>query len=118
MAVARNIEDSERMMRTAALERLRKEHGVVVSRYKRNPQGIADEITKIEGRISSSDPMVIIRAWLGLKPEQAAQPARFMGSGKEYKHDRSMQAALERLGNYTRPISMTSKVGYNRLDMD
>lgn len=118
MAVARNIEDSDRMMRTAAIERLRKDHGVVVGRFKRNSQALADEITKVAGRFPTTDPMSIIRSWLGVKPPRAAMPAKFIGTGREYRPDATMRAAIERLGNFARPVSMASKVPYNSFEND
>ncbi|OZI17943.1 hypothetical protein [Bordetella genomosp. 7] len=68
MVHPRNIEDSEKLIRRACVERLR-EAGVVVHKFRQNPQGIADAIRSIEPKFGrTTNPMSILRAYLGLQP--------------------------------------------------
>lgn len=95
MTLPRNIEDSARLVRAAAVEKLRKEHGMTVSRFRQSAPEIAKLIMQVEPKLSGS-PDAVIRAWLGLKPEQAAGPKRLTSTGRPYRLAQQMQVAAAR----------------------
>lgn len=115
MALPRSIEDSNKQMRTAAIERLRSEHGLVLDKKRRGPEGIADAIRLVEPSLQSDDPMILIRAWVALKPSEAVPGKLVFGSGRPYRLDPQMRSALARLQGMRMPtpVSMSSKVLYS-----
>lgn len=115
MALPRSMEDSNKQMRTAAIERLRSEHGVVLDKKRRGSEGIADAIRLIEPSLQSDDPMVLIRAWVALKPSEVVPGRLAYGSGQPYKLDNTMRYAAARLQamRMPSPVNMSSKVLYS-----
>lgn len=117
MAIPRRAEDSNKQMRNAAIARLRSEYGVTLSKKNRAADGIAHAIRQIEPALQSDDPMVLIRAWVALKPEQAV-PARLLTeTGRVYQlsKDKALNFAVSRLRDMRMPspVSMSSKVPYS-----
>jgi len=104
------------MMRTAAIERLRKEYGVSLTKHQRSPTAIASAIFKVEPRLSSRDPMVVIRAWLGLRSEDAVKPPKFLATGREYRPDSAMRAVMQRCQGLPKPVPLVSNVPLTGMD--
>lgn len=115
MALPRSIEDANKQMRTAAIERLRSEHGVVLDKKRRGPEGIADAIRLVEPSLQSDDPMVLIRAFVALRPSEVVPGRLAFGSGQPYTLDKTMRYATSRLQamRMPTPVSMSSKVLYS-----
>ncbi|CAB3653888.1 hypothetical protein LMG26685_02896 [Achromobacter mucicolens] len=115
MALPRSIEDSNKQMRTAAIERLRAEHGVVLDKKRRGAEGIADAIRAVEPSLQSDDAMVLIRAWVALKPSEVVPGRLAYGSGQPYTLDSTMRNAASRLQamRMPTPVSMSSRVQYS-----
>lgn len=117
MALPRSIEDANKQMRTAALERLKAEYGVILDKTARRAEGIAAAIRQIEPGLDSGDPMVLIRAWVAIKPSEVVPGRLAYGSGKPYslELDRGMRYARDRLQSMRMPspVSMSSKVQYS-----
>jgi len=115
MALPRSIEDANKQMRTAALERLKTEYGVILDKTARRAEGIAAAIRQIDPGLDSGDPMVLIRAWVAIKPAEVVPGRLAYGSGKPYSLDSSMRYARDRLQSMRMPspVSMSSKVQYS-----
>lgn len=112
MAIPRSVEDSNKLMRNAAIERLRLEFGVKVTKHNSCAPRIALEIQRVEPSLQSGDPMTLIRAWMALKPSDIV-PARLMAdTGREYRFDRDMRHAAEKIQgmHMPSPVNMSSKV--------
>lgn len=109
MTIPRNIQDSARLMRAAAIEKLRRDHGMTISRFRRSSPDIAKLITMVEPRLSG-DPDMVIRAWLGVKPAQAAVPARLIDTGRPYVMSAAMRAAAERASGQPPLQALVSRV--------
>jgi len=117
MAIPRSVEDSNKQMRRAAVERLRVEFGVKISTHNNCAPRIADAIRKVEPGLQSSDPMTLILAWVAIKPSDVV-PARLLtDTGRVYElgKDRAMQNAAARLQamRMPTPLNMSSKVLYS-----
>lgn len=112
MALPRTIEDANKQMRTAALERLKAEYGVILDKTARRAEGIAAAIRQIEPGLDLEDPMVLIRAWVALKPSEVVPGRLAYGSGNPYSLDREMRYARDRLQSMRMPspVSMSSKI--------
>lgn len=116
MTLPRNREDSERMLRTAAVEKLR-QAGITVNRFRQNPQGIADAIRQIEPKFDRTNtPMSIIRAYLGVGPSVSTEPARLLSTGRAYRSDAQMHAVMDRLRDMPKPMILSSRVPLTSMD--
>ncbi len=115
MALPRTIEDANKQMRTAALERLKAEYGVILDKTARRAEGIAAAIRQIEPGLDSGDPMVLIRAWVAIKPAEVVPGKLAFASGRPYTLDNTMKFAAARLQamRMPTPLSMTSRVQYS-----
>lgn len=113
MALPRSVEDSNKQMRTAAIERLRSEYGVVLDKKRRGPDGIADAIRQIEPTLQSDDSMLLIRAWVALRPSEIVPARLAFGTGRAYTLDAHMRQAASRLAGMPRLMSMSSSILYN-----
>ncbi|MCG7328043.1 hypothetical protein [Achromobacter sp. ACRQX] len=115
MALPRTIEDANKQMRTAALDRLKTEYGVILDKTARRAEGIAAAIRQIEPGLDSGDPMVVIRAWVAFKPTEVVPGKLAFASGRPYTLDSTMRNAAARLQamRMPSPVSMSSKVQYS-----
>ncbi|OAE52863.1 hypothetical protein A7J71_18005 [Achromobacter insolitus] len=112
MALPRSIEDSDKQMRTAAIERLRTEFGVKLSKHNRCSTRIVDAIRQLEPHLQSENPMLLIRAWVGLKPSDVVPGRLAAPSDRPYVMDAGMRIAAERASFQPHMISMSSSVLY------
>ncbi len=112
MALTRSIEDSDKHMRNAAIERLRSEHGIKLTKHNRCATRIADAIRVAEPDLNAKDAMALIRIWLGLKPSDAVPSRLAFATGRPYVFDERMRMAAARVRGLPRLISMSSNVLY------
>lgn len=110
MALPRTIEDANKQMRTAAIERLRSEHGVVLDKKSRGPQGIARAIRLVEPSLQSDDAMLLIRAWVALKPNDATPSRALTETGRRYVLSAQMRQLAERAKYQPALMSISSNV--------
>lgn len=113
MALPRSIADSDKQMRTAAIERLRTEFGVKLSKHNRCSTRIADAIRQIERDLDEAEPMLIIRRWVALKPSEVVPGRQLLETGRQYTMDAHMRLASQRASYQPHLISMSSSVLYN-----
>lgn len=115
MAIPRSIEDSDKQMRNAAIERLRVEYGVKITKHNNCAPRIAEAIRQVEPGLQSTDPMTLIRAWVALKPSDVVPARLITDTGREYQHLRDMQHAAARVRGMgmPSPVNMSSKVLYS-----
>lgn len=113
MPLARTIKDADRMARSAAANRLKAEHGIRLCTRDWTNEILAGHIQAIEPGLSG-EPILVIRAWLSIKPDNVALPREFTRSEREYSpsRDRSMAAAMARLAGFPRPIAIASNIPY------
>jgi len=109
MALPRTIEDANKQMRTAAIERLR-EHGVVLDKKRRGPEGIAAAIRLVEPSLQSDDAMLLIRAWVSLKPNDATPSRALTETGRRYVMSAQMRQLAERAKYQPVLMSISSNV--------
>jgi len=96
MPLPRTVADSEKMMRSAAVARLR-DCGVVLNTHRRHPQGIADAIRMLCPQYEDTgNPMSIIRAWLGDRPDGTVRANEIVSTGRPYVMSAALRAAAER----------------------
>lgn len=114
MALPRSMEDANKQMRNAAVEKLRGE-GVRLAKGERTACSIARKIREIEPDLHSDDPMVIIRAWVSLKADAVVPGRLAWGTGRPYSLDHQMQYAQARLQamRIPAPVNMSSRVLYS-----
>lgn len=114
MALPRSMEDANKQMRNAAVEKLRGE-GVRLPKGERTACSIARKIREIEPRLHSDDPMVIIRAWVALKVDAVVPGRLAWGTGQPYTLDGQMRYAQARLQamRMPAPVNMGSRVLYS-----
>lgn len=113
MALPRSVEDSNKQMRTAAIERLRVEFGVKLTKHNRCSTRIAEAIRQVEPALQSDDPMLLIRAWVGLKPSDVVPGRQAHETGRPYTFDSQMRHAASRVQGMPKLMSMSSSVFYN-----
>lgn len=113
MALPRSIEDSNKQMRTAAIERLRAEFGVKLSKHNRCSTRIAEAIRQVEPGLQSDDAMLLIRSWVGLKPSDVVPGRLTAANTRPYVMDAGMRLAAERAAYQPHMISMSSGVLYS-----
>jgi len=113
MALPRSVEDSNKQMRAAAIERLRTEFGVKLTKHNRCSTRIADAIRQVEPGLDAADPMLLIRAWVALKPSEVVPGRQLMETGRPYSLDARMRQAAQRASYQPHLISMSSSVLYN-----
>lgn len=113
MALPRSIEDANKQMRTAAIERLRTEFGVRLSKHIRSPKGIADAICQIDPTLEGREAMAVIRAWVALRPSEVVPGRQLLETGRPYTLDAHMRQAAQRASYQPHLISMSSSVLYN-----
>lgn len=109
MALPRTIEDANKQMRTAAIERLR-EHGVVLDKKRRGAEGIAAAIRMVEPSLQSDDAMLLIRAWVALKPNDATPSRALTETGRRYVMSAQMRQLAERAKYQPVLMSISSNV--------
>lgn len=109
MALPRTIEDANKQMRTAAIERLR-EHGVVLDKKRRGAEGIAAAIRLVEPSLQSDDAMLLIRAWVALKPNDATPSRALTETGRRYVMSAQMRQLAERAKYQPVLMSISSNV--------
>lgn len=110
MALPRTLEDANKQMRTAAIERLRSEHGVVLDKKRRGAAGIAGAIRLVEPSLQSDDDMQLIRAWVALKPSDATPTRLAFMTGRSYTLNAQMRQVAERAQYQPRLATMSSNV--------
>lgn len=110
MALPRTIEDANKLMRTAALERLKAEHGVILDKTARRAEGIANAIRRIEPSLQSEDAMLLIRAWLALKPSGVTPGRAVTETGRRYSLSAQMRHLAERAKVQPAILSISSNV--------
>lgn len=113
MALPRSVEDSNKQMRTAAIQRLRTEFGVRLSKHNRCSTRIADAIRQVEPGLDAADPMLLIRAWVAIKPSEVVPGRQLLETGRTYTLDAHMRQAAQRASYQPHLISMSSSVLYN-----
>lgn len=113
MALPRSVEDSNKQMRTAAIERLRVEFGLKLSKHNRCSTRIADAIRQVEPGLDAADPMLLIRAWVALKPSEVVPGRQLLETGRQYTMDAHMRLVAQRASYQPHLISMSSSVLYN-----
>ena len=101
------------MMRMAAIERLRVEFGIKITKHTNCSSRIADEIRKVEPGLSQGDPMALIRAWVAIKPSDVVPGRLAYGSGQPYTLGDQLRHAKARLKGMPSPVNMSSKVLYS-----
>ncbi|MGR8759454.1 hypothetical protein PVB08_22315 [Bacillus thuringiensis] len=114
MALPRNTEYANKLMRSAAVERLRT-FGIHMNKHYRSPLAIARKIQEISPELHSDDPMVIIRAWVSLKADAVVPGRLAWGTGQPYVLDSQMRYAQARLQamRMPAPVNMSSRVLYS-----
>lgn len=113
MALPRSIEDSNKRMRTAAIERLRSDFGVRLSKHDRSSTRIADAIRQVDPSLEVADPMLLIRAWVAVKPSEAVPGRQITETGRPYTLDAHMRQAVQRASHQPPLIAMSSSVLYS-----
>ena len=116
MALPRSVEDSNKQMRIAAIERLRVEFGVNLTKHGRCSTRVADAIRQVDPGLDAADPMLLIRAWVALRPSDVVPARLFTDTGRVYQmsKDKGLQFAAARLQDMRMPspVNMSSKVLY------
>lgn len=112
MALPRSMEDANKQMRNAAVEKLRSEFGILLARGTRTAAGIARKIREIEPGLRSDDPMMIVRAWVNYRASSTTPSALITSTGRQYTPDAAMRLAASRAASHPRLISMSSNVLY------
>lgn len=111
----RNSSEGDRMARAAAVDRLRKVHGLRVSSHRWNDEYVAGLIQSIEPGLSGT-PALVIRAWLSVKPANVTEPRTLSRHTQPYQPRKcgQMAAAMERLKEFPRPAALVSNIAYSR----
>lgn len=117
MAIPRSVEDSTKQMRNAAIDRLRSQYGVKITKHSSCATRIAEEIHRVDPNLPAGEAMTVIRAWVALKPSEVV-PARLLtDTGRVYQmsKDRGLKSAAARLQEMRMPtqVNMSSKVLYS-----
>ena len=99
-----------RLIRQAAIERLEREYGIKVSRFRRSTADIAALIETATDRKVSGDPEMVIQLFTGMTLNRAPLPERFLGTGRPYKPSRQMAIAAQRAQDQPPMIGMSSTV--------
>lgn len=110
MALPRTVEESNKQMRLAAIKRLREEHGVTLSKKRRGDDGVAAAIREVEPSLRSEDPVVLIRAWVALKPTEATPSRLAFWSERTYSLNAQMRDVAAKLKGLPRPVTLSSNV--------
>lgn len=115
MPLPRKPAESDSLFRTAAIDRLRKEHGLVVS--VRTDAHVAKLIKTVEPGLSGA-PALVIRAWVSAKRESRTPPRTVAVFTPPYQPRKcgQMAAAMERLAGIPKPVALTSNtsgLGWN-----
>jgi predicted oxidoreductase len=115
MAIPRSVEDSNKQMRNAAIDRLRSQYGVKITKHSSCATRIAEEIHKVDPSLPAGEAMTVIRAWVALRPSEVVPARLAFGSGQPYTLDTQMRLAKARLQDMRMPspVNMTSKVLYS-----
>lgn len=117
MAIPRSVEDSNKQMRNAAIDRLRSQYGVKITKHSSCATRIAEEIHKVDPSLPTGEAMTVIRAWVALRPSEVVPPRLLKDTGRVYQmsKDKGLQFAAARLQDMRMPspVNMSSKVLYS-----
>lgn len=113
MTFSRSMQTADRATRAAAIERLSTEHGIRLGINQRGTKAIADAVMQVEPSLSG-EPILVLRAWLAMKPENVAGPREMAQPKQSYSpcKDRGMAASMARLVGIPKPMAMASNIPY------
>jgi hypothetical protein len=113
MALPRSVDESNKQMCNAAVERLRTEFGMKITKHCNCAPRIAEAIRTIDPDLPFGDPMAVIRAWVALKPSDVVPARLLLETGRVYSLGDQMRLAATRATFQPRMVSMSSKVLYS-----
>lgn len=112
MALPRTASDSDKFMRTAAIDKLFREYGVKLGPQQRNAISVASEIKKHRPDFTSKDPHVVIRAWVHEGNPEAVKPTLIADTGRPLRLDPRLVAIRDRINQQPAMKALVSNVPY------
>lgn len=112
-----NIRVTEKGLRTAAIKRLKEDHGVSVPRNHWTDKHVAIAVKKAVPWLDGED-LTVIKQFVMQRNKEAVSPRNFTSTNRVYRpsSDRAMALAMERLGDTPKQIALVSKVPLTSMD--
>ena len=109
MKKPQSVWKAERSLRTAAMARLKEEHGIKLPTKDWNNEAVAKAIQSVVPGLSG-EPLSVVKFYALERPDNVVKPRQFVSTGRTYSPAATMRGVMDRLDGMPKPLAMVSNV--------